>query len=1551
MTAIGAAVRSLACTFAIAISGVPCDADPEGLQRTVVELSSHGSRMPGYSGDDFAADYVQQQLRAAGVQDIRREPLDVTVPIDKGASLELLADGTVLQLWSLWPNLVRTSTIPPAGVEAELIYGGHGRYEDLEGKDVVDRIVLMEFNSAHRWRTPASLGARAIVFLEPDETTIEETRKKWSAAPLDMPRFWIERPAAEKLRERVRNEGPVRVRLKARMDLERHTTWNIWGIVPGTDPELSGELVAIETYYDGTSVVPGLNPSAEAAVSIAALIEFARSLREHPPGRSVVLLASGAHFVRKAGIVDFVNRHARETPLFKTRMARRLDRDRIQVAEVQRLLQEKGISADSLGLVFLENAAGKLQLADFDLPHLSYELTRIGLQTEDVGLYTEPDSLDLALFISLDLSSHSNRVAIWNTNHRLQFQRVFAPLARSFIGYEEEARQHSRGGKPRAALVNGISPPRGRTLESYLSGGEAISNGAIARSVGILTLELRTVEDPRLRLDSPLDRVEFVDFESLSRQSELINDLLHRALSDHQLYGHDPVGLRASHDQNIHDQQRTIHGSLRRPAAHGARIGEPVPFGIASLWPDRVHVWRPWLAMTDEKGHYRISGMPPMSLEVHGFLLDPPTGDITHATDRGELAQKIGLIQQSLTKNETDWTTVLFPAASLDLYERISTSRFFTMGDWDTKIMDQRGISPRTYGYSVGEFGDEAMVLFGAPGDSLRLVDGSVMLLANAASQPGEDATGSGFSTSARRLMPHVTLQSAKDIWVLDESRLQQLRAFSIENPKVEGLHESARLLIGRAEEARRGKRWGLYAKFAREALAKEYRAYPEVKGTQNDVLSGLVFFVAILLPAVVFLEKLLFSSTQIHRQLVLLAVIFLVCWVVLSQVHPAFDLANPMVILLAILIGVTGLFVIALLAGRFNAFMLAHRLRQGGTDASEMNRSGALSAAFALGISNMRRRALRTTLTLTTITLLTFTVLSFTSFIPSISVLSTASDWEPAYPGMLLQDPYWWAWDYPAIDYVRSHFGDVGTVVARTWRFNHRDLEGKIPLMAVTGSAAADAVLGFSPAERLVTHIDRSLVSGSWFEHDWESSVIISQTLAEELGMGSQDGESTAVGSTLTFFGRDWKVRGLFDAATFEQIHDLNDEPLTPVRQEFSELMTPGRELDRQQGNTEFEQLAAAKFGHLPARRLIIVPHSRLAAIGADDYTIAVRFDDGVEGKGVIRDFLTRSANTLHAGVTGDSGQLQAMTYTSLGITSVEGLTRLVVPAILAALIMLNTMMGSVYERFREIGIYSSVGLAPAHISFLFLAEACVYAVLGVVFGYLLGQGTSKVLIGFDMLAGVSLNYSSTAAVASASIVIVLVLLSAVYPATVASRMAVPDVVRRWQLPAPDGNVWRFIFPFTANAAAVDSLCGFLYSMFDSYSDESIGDLYADLTRIVRRRGPDGPIHSVQLGLWLAPFDLGVSQYLEISMYPSDTRGINEVEIYIERLSGPLAHWHRLNQDFAIKLRRQFLIWQTMSEDLRQEHADLGRRLTVDFESLGLSPAATASDVLAEPS
>ena len=65
----------------------------------------------------------------------------------------------------------------------------------------------------------------------------------------------------------------------------------------------------------------------------------------------------------------------------------------------------------------------------------------------------------------------------------------------------------------------------------------------------------------------------------------------------------------------------------------------------------------------------------------------------------------------------------------------------------------------------------------------------------------------------------------------------------------------------------------------------------------------------------------------------------------------------------------------------------------------------------------------------------------------------------------------------------------------------------------------------------------------------------------------------------------------------------------------------------------------------------------------------------------------------TLFAGVkeAGDE-YIKVSIYSSLGMTSFSGMSNLFIPMLIASLIVLNTMMGSVYERFREIGIYSSV-------------------------------------------------------------------------------------------------------------------------------------------------------------------------------------------------------------------------------------------------------------------
>ncbi len=95
-----------------------------------------------------------------------------------------------------------------------------------------------------------------------------------------------------------------------------------------------------------------------------------------------------------------------------------------------------------------------------------------------------------------------------------------------------------------------------------------------------------------------------------------------------------------------------------------------------------------------------------------------------------------------------------------------------------------------------------------------------------------------------------------------------------------------------------------------------------------------------------------------------------------------------------------------------------------------------------------------------------------------------------------------------------------------------------------------------------------------------------------------------------------------------------------------------------------------------------------------------------------------------LYAGENGQNHR-----FSAIGATSSQGLVNIIIPILIAALIVLNTMLGSVYERVKEIGIFSSIGLSPANIAMLFIAEAIVYGIIGAVSGYLIGQGLAKLI------------------------------------------------------------------------------------------------------------------------------------------------------------------------------------------------------------------------------
>ncbi len=1534
----------------------------ERVQQTMDTFAGLGSRVAGYRGADQAAQIVQERFRAIGLDDVTVHEYDVSIPVDKGGFLQIVGSDEQVPIHGLWPNLVKTSTLPEGGMTKHLIDAGAGEYADMEGKQVEGAVALMDFNSGDAWLNAAYLGAQAIIFIEPDSTVYLEGEKKFLSMPLDLPRFWVNRQAGQHLRRQLATEGEQTLHLQYRMDWERRPAWNILGTIPGYDPLLKEDVIVLEAYYDAMSVVPALAPGAEQASGITALLELARYFRENPPARTVVFLATSAHHLGLRGVDDFIQRYLRkEDPFIEHMLVRRV----VDAALARNMIVQDGIHyaigeeeftgkealvrgvaegrtdlasrvADAaLAEGLLSQEGGALNLADEQFKDRR-ELVDELRSDDDLRLalyktWVDPkvDSLAVKLFISLDLSSQTDELGVWNSNTSFYYKRYFAPFGKNFMAY---ARKISRelDYQRRDVLVNGISPEGGMSWQTFVPG-EISVNSELVLATGTPALAFVTVNDARFLVDTPLDRAEHVNYANLAKQIRVLAGMFEMAFADPELFPDFKMRLR--------DTLRSLRGRTMVFPRRSIIPDLPRADAVAVVRNGKKKSYKgvrgEYYEVVNDKGAFYVNRVRVNNVQIEGYYIDPITGRITYAPDRGVQGDESYPMRVAMDWRDKQWMVILFPCVPYNFFD-IVDPRYLTKLS-NVQVFDETNGPPVEYGYTIGE-GPSAQnepvgVLFARPGSHIKMGFGAGLLgfrslLLNATSVTDkEKAEGEGFEIRPGTSFARTTFQAAQDMWNLDESRMRELRSFAIENQRLNDLHYRAESELAQASEAETEQRWGDFVRHTRAAFGLESRAYPDVKSTQNDVIQGIIFFMALVIPCAFFTERLIFTAATIRNQIIGFAGVFLAIWIVLWLVHPAFQLSNPFVILLAFIIIALAVLVMSIISGRFNEQMKKLRTEVAVIHDTDVSRSSASLTAFQLGISNMKRRKTRTVLTFTTLLLLTFTVLSFTSIRTGLRFNQISRDNEGLYEGILIRSKAWNPMEDSVLEYARSNFGDRAAVAPRSWYSN----KAKAHIKIKHGEKAHNAlgVLGLAPEETQVTRLNQAIVAGRWFEPGEDKACILPIDMVKEAHL---DVDLADVGQAkVRVFGDLFTVVGVIDSKRMKDLKDLDDEILTPA--DFA--VTGGQavqeiaeEEQREKQGLEDAKVVIKPFVHIEPANTLIIPYHTLRNVGSGNplQSVAVRFPEGSDVRGEVEEFLSRLAVTLFAGVkeAGDE-YIKVSIYSSLGMTSFSGMSNLFIPMLIASLIVLNTMMGSVYERFREIGIYSSVGLAPGHISWLFIAESCVYSVLGVVAGYLSGQVIAKVLIEFDLLGGFTLNYSSVAAVLSCMLVMAVVMLSTIYPARKASQMAVPDVTRKWKLPPPEGDQWDFEFPFTVSGHEVLGLSVFLIGYFDSYSEESIGTFYTDGAQLNREETPNGEGYIIDMNIWLAPFDLGVSQHVTVRAMPEAEHNIYAVSLQIKRLSGEDASWRRVNQRFMNVIRKQFLIWRTVDAEAKEGYRQQG--------------------------
>jgi putative ABC transport system permease protein len=132
-----------------------------------------------------------------------------------------------------------------------------------------------------------------------------------------------------------------------------------------------------------------------------------------------------------------------------------------------------------------------------------------------------------------------------------------------------------------------------------------------------------------------------------------------------------------------------------------------------------------------------------------------------------------------------------------------------------------------------------------------------------------------------------------------------------------------------------------------------------------------------------------------------------------------------------------------------------------------------------------------------------------------------------------------------------------------------------------------------------------------------------------------------------------------------------------------------------------------------------------------------------------------------------GIMGRMNRFMWALGGITLVVGLFGVV-----------NTMMSSVNERIKDIGIMRAAGASRNQIMRIFIYEAIIIGIVGGILGYLAGTLLAYI-VGPLVFEGININFVLQYLPLSLGLAILVAALAAVYPALRATRIRVADAFR----------------------------------------------------------------------------------------------------------------------------------------------------------------------------
>jgi hypothetical protein len=905
-----------------------------------------------------------------------------------------------------------------------------------------------------------------------------------------------------------------------------------------------------------------------------------------------------------------------------------------------------------------------------------------------------------------------------------------------------------------------------------------------------------------------------------------------------------------------------------------------------------------------ESGSVRAYGFKPyVGGLVEAFVVDK--GKITWTTDVGTWTAPGG---KGFSPSAHPFTKLvsIFECASAVIPLAYSPTDYLGVGV--TGLNDARGHVPMLRRNSIDA--DMLTVVFVQPEVPFEVMMGvgaglPRVTLVNASKQQPE---GAGYRLRKGEQLVLSIFDIVKDVYSIVSYRYGILRGKNVVIPQNEVYMSIAERYVAETErylrEGKYSKAYGA-ATLAWSALIYCYNA---VMDSMYQVLASILTFTPITFLALLLLDRLLFSAYGGLRRFAALAAAASLAGLALYLLHPAYTLAtNWVVVTLATVMAGAALALLFISIYNTQLILKAARRTLIGAYEIESSISGLLAESITYSLEYMKKRKTRTLLVMLTIGTITFSLLVFASATtaPVLLPLATNATAKASFEGLLVRRSPWAPIPIYAAEAFQCYVGRENTTV-RAYYYPPPPLQtvveaGSIAYyfpMSTKPQTYIYALMAVTPEDAEILNMPRYLLKGRLFREDDLYAVILPQSVAYNLT--KELGREIDVNATITFLGLKLKVVGIIDDS-FETLRDPDLERITPFDM-VSPLERPTR---------------------IRASNMMIVPYALFERLMAPPSVASIPIPESKAGRAVIEG-LQRTLPLITAYPVYTYLDNTPNVFTSRNWVVTMGLEFILVPALIAATIIVDVMLAAVHERRRELFTLTALGITPSQLKLVVFTEMLTYVVLPLFLGLVGGMLATDILMARGAYPeGLYPNFMSISVMLIIAIVVLCSILGAAYPSSVAGRIAVPSLVTRWLQAekGPRGNVWRLSYPVvTTSLAETRAFLRYVatYARLTAGLESSFTAEKVNLEEEVSEE-----LQKVRLSMScrFAPYDMGILGDIVIEAVKKKGAPVFEYQMTITRREGYYTTWRASAIRAADTLRRLIIAWRGLSPSERQKY------------------------------